>query len=210
MRPFYLVRHGETDWNRKLRKLQGHSDIPLNDIGVRQAKDLSPLLTGFKISRWISSDLSRALETARILALTSPPVEITPNLREIKLGVAEGKTPEEVDDLFGPELRKNWSSFDRQFEDLRFPGGESRREVLQRSQECLHHFLDLYPTDTLAFVAHGFLIRALVFENTEVRRDFFVPNCSLVPFTRSPDRRLIYRGPEDPNALVQPPAAGHF
>lgn len=204
MRPFYLIRHGETDWNRKYRRLQGHSDIPLNEMGVAQAKSLAPLLEPFKINRWISSDLSRAFETAQLLSLALP-LEKTPELREIKLGEAEGKTLEQVDEIYGALLRKNWSSFDPQYEDLRFPQGESRKEVLLRVQACLHHFLDLYPSEVLAFVAHGYLIRSLVFHSSPIQRDFLVPNCSVVPFIRSSDRSLLYQGPEDPKKLIQPP-----
>ena len=210
MRPFYLIRHGETDWNRKLRRLQGHSDIPLNEVGIEQAKGLAPFISNFNISRLVSSDLSRAFETACLISLGKLPIEKTPELREIKLGDAEGKTPEEVDQIYGADLRKNWSSFERQYEDLRFPQGESRKEVVQRAQNCLHHFLDLYPQDTLAFVAHGFLIRSLVFEKGTVQHDFSIPNCSVVPFVRNHDRVLLYHGPEDPKNLIQPPAAGRF
>lgn len=212
MRPFYLIRHGETDWNRKLRKLQGHSDIPLNDFGIEQAKNLAPLLTPFKINRLISSDLSRASETAQLLSVglvsVTHPIETTADLREIKLGEAEGKTLQEVDDLYGMDLRRNWSSFDHQFEDLRFPSGESRKEVLHRIQVCLHRFLDLYPSDILAFVAHGYLIRSLVFNKSKIQRDFLVPNCSVVPFIRSSDRTFLYHGPDDPKDLVQAPQFG--
>ncbi len=205
MRPFFLIRHGETDWNRKFRKLQGHSDIPLNEVGVAQAKSLAPLLEPFQISRWISSDLSRAFETARLLSVALP-LEKTSELREIKLGNAEGKTLEEVDEIYGPLLRKNWSSFDPHYEDLRFPQGESRKEVLVRVQNCIHYFLDLYPSDVLAFVAHGYLIRSLVFHCSKIQRDFLVPNCSVVPFIRTSDRGFCYQGPEDPIHLIKSPA----
>ena len=205
MRPFYLIRHGETDWNRKLRKLQGHSDIPLNEIGIEQARGLAPLLSHFKISRYVSSDLSRAYETACLISLGQLPIDKTPDLREVKLGDAEGKTPEEVDQLYGADLRKNWSSFESQYEDLRFPKGESRKEVAKRAEDCLHYFLDLYPADTLAFVAHGYLIRSLIFEKTDLQREFSIPNCAVVPFARTPDRSLIYHGPDDPANLIQPP-----
>jgi uncharacterized phosphatase len=67
MTRFFLVRHGETEWNR-LRKIQGVSDIPLNDTGRAQAAALGDILSRHRFDLIVSSPLSRALETARIVA----------------------------------------------------------------------------------------------------------------------------------------------
>ena len=62
----YLVRHGQTDWNIE-KKTQGHTDIPLNGTGKRQAEELAEKIADLKIDRIISSDLLRARETAEIM-----------------------------------------------------------------------------------------------------------------------------------------------
>ena len=63
-----LLRHGETDWNRNHR-LQGHRDIPLNAIGHHQALDAAPSIVALRPSVMVSSDLSRARETASAVAV---------------------------------------------------------------------------------------------------------------------------------------------
>ncbi len=57
----YLVRHGQTDWN-KLKKIQGHTDIPLNDTGRRQAEKIKSQVSNLNVKSIISSDLLRAKE----------------------------------------------------------------------------------------------------------------------------------------------------
>ncbi len=67
MTDLYLVRHGETEWNR-LRRIQGLTDIPLNDTGREQARRTGMLLTRRPIARVYASPLGRARETAEIIA----------------------------------------------------------------------------------------------------------------------------------------------
>ena len=87
-----LWRHGQTDWNIENR-FQGHSDIPLNAIGHRQAERAAPLLLNLQPSKIISSDLIRAQQTAAALAKISQlPVSIDSGLRETHGGNWEGKT----------------------------------------------------------------------------------------------------------------------
>lgn len=87
----FLARHGETDWNRANR-VQGHTDIPLNEEGRRQAERLAARLAGFEIHAIVASDLVRAAETARIVgaAMGLAPV-LSPAWREIGLGELEGR-----------------------------------------------------------------------------------------------------------------------
>lgn len=88
-----LARHGETDWNREGR-WQGATDIPLNDVGRAQARALGERLVGRRIAAVASSDLSRARETADLVAtvLGVPNVGALRDLRERSYGAFEGLT----------------------------------------------------------------------------------------------------------------------
>jgi probable phosphoglycerate mutase len=92
-----LVRHGETDWNAEGR-LQGQTDRPLSDFGRRQARQLAEELAGDQVEAIYSSDLSRARETAKIVAeRLGLPVVLDPDLREKNWGTWEGLTAVERD-----------------------------------------------------------------------------------------------------------------
>ena len=67
MGSWYLVRHGETEWNRK-GKIQGHLDVPLNEHGRRQVKMLAKRLAKCRFTAVYASDLSRTIKTAQIIA----------------------------------------------------------------------------------------------------------------------------------------------
>lgn len=203
MQDFYLIRHGETDWNVKFGKLQGHTDIPLNEKGRRQAQALLELTSPLRIQKIISSDLVRAQATAQHMSGAQGPHETHQDLREVHLGIGEGMTWDEITLKLGSEFRDQWSSNEISSQDLRFPQGESRREVLSRVKNCLLHFLNKYPGETLAFVTHGFVIRTLVQHLNPGLQQFPVPNCAVVPFAFR-HNELIYKGPANPGELLQP------
>ena len=120
MTELYLVRHGETDWNREHR-IQGSTDIPLNDTGRGQAATTGRLLARRQWDAIVASPLSRAFETASIIArevgLGEP--EIEPAIVERNYGAAEGMTGFEIDALYpdGTDV----------------PGRESREDVVTRA-----------------------------------------------------------------------------
>ena len=90
-----LWRHGQTDWNIKNR-FQGHSDIPLNEVGIYQVQLAARLLADMQPTKIISSDLQRARVTAQALSdLVKLPIEIDHELRETHGGKWEGKTGKE-------------------------------------------------------------------------------------------------------------------
>ncbi len=204
MQDFYLIRHGETDWNIKLGKLQGHSDIPLNAKGEDQARALSSLIAELKLNRLYSSDLIRAQRTAELALPQLSPPHTRPHLREVHLGMGEGLTWEQVGEKLGESFRNSWSSTLEEHLDLRFPGGESRREVIERIQNCLHGILDAHPEDRIAMITHGYVIRTLVYFLSDVKDNFFVPNCAVAPFARASNRKLHYTGPRSIEDLAQP------
>src|SRR4029079_3482461 len=100
MTTILLARHGETDWNVE-RRVQGHSDTPLNDTGRGQARALAEELAGEPIDAVYSSDLVRAHETARLVA-EQRGLDVTAirDLREKHFGTWEGLTDVEIHDRF--------------------------------------------------------------------------------------------------------------
>jgi broad specificity phosphatase PhoE len=91
IRPFYILRHGETDWNLEGR-VQGRTDIPLNDTGREQARRAAQMLADISITTICTSPLDRASETATIIQeATGSHLNIIPDLQEVDCGENEGK-----------------------------------------------------------------------------------------------------------------------
>ncbi|MGM9522576.1 MAG: histidine phosphatase family protein [Oscillospiraceae bacterium] len=95
----YLIRHGETEWNRQNR-IQGRENIPLSESGREQARRCALALSKMRLSAVIASPLSRAVETAEFIAeLTGAPIETDERLIERDFGSVSGR----VVDIFNPE-----------------------------------------------------------------------------------------------------------
>ena len=143
---FALVRHGQTDWNAE-RRLQGATDIPLNDVGRGQARDAVAVLAPYEWDAVVSSPLSRAAETADLIAegLGLTVARRVPELAERSFGPAEGMQA-------GPEL-----------EALRIPGGfrgaESEDEAATRGLGALEALAEEFRGRRLLVVTHGTLLR---------------------------------------------------
>jgi probable phosphoglycerate mutase len=149
----HFIRHGETDWNVG-RRVQGNTDVPLSARGRKQADELATRLASWPIGAIYSSDLRRALETARPLAerLGLEPI-VDPILRERNFGVFEGLLDSEVEALL-EDPQVFWRDADTRPEK-----GESRREVWNRVTGFLDRLLADPPADEIAIVSHGGPIR---------------------------------------------------
>lgn len=158
MTRLFLVRHGETEWNKTLR-YQGHMDIPLSEVGLAQAEKLALRLSKEKLDAVYSSDLSRALETARAAAkYHNVSVDVIPELRETNFGRWEGLTYKEIKQQF-PEIADGWRVNPR---DIKAPDGESLGEVSERCFIGLDKILTDNPGRNVLLVAHGGIIRIIV------------------------------------------------
>jgi broad specificity phosphatase PhoE len=152
----HLARHGETDWNRELR-WQGHSDPPLNDRGRRQAQMLADALDGMPLAAVYTSDLSRATETAEIVASRlNLPVSVDPALREIDVGSWEGFTLAEIETRF-PEAVARWEERGEHG----WEGGESHDQMAARVREAVRSIAARHEDEEILIVTHGGPIRAL-------------------------------------------------
>lgn len=153
-----IIRHGPTHWNAG-KKLQGHSDIPLSEEGraVVATWQLPEALTDGQAGlAWVSSPLSRALETARMLGAPDD-IALEDRLREIGYGEWEGLTYRDIADAIGEDRLE---AMQAQGLDYRAPGGETRRALHDRVASWLAD-VAAAGRPTLAF-AHQGVIRALV------------------------------------------------
>jgi probable phosphoglycerate mutase len=159
----HLFRHGETDWNAEER-FQGHTDVPLNGNGRLQAQGLVPTLKPFNLEVLLSSDLSRARETAEIVAkgLGGIPIEIDSRLREAHLGGAQGLTSKEIAAKYGQELVHRWRSWQATDADVSYPGGETGTEVLTRVFSALEEYLGKTKYERIGVASHGGVIRRVM------------------------------------------------
>jgi broad specificity phosphatase PhoE len=140
-----LWRHGQTDFNRE-RRFQGQSDVPLNELRLRQAAQAARYLAALQPSAIFSSDLSRASVTAEALArLTGLPVQLDKDLRERSGGCWEGLTETEIAERY-PAERANWSP----------PDGEQSAIVAERVSSALVRIADGLEGGSIAVVvSHG-------------------------------------------------------
>jgi len=154
---FYLIRHGETDWNRAGR-FQGHTDIPLNARGRDQAARVAARLAGAAIGSVYASDLSRAVATAAPLAQRlGLDVQTSARLRERSYGVFEGLTLTEIENHF-PLLRAQWATRDP---DFTVPQGESLRAFDGRVSEAMREIAALGHVQPVCIVTHGGVLDAI-------------------------------------------------
>ena len=157
--PVFLIRHGETEWNREHRFL-GRSDIPLNNTGHRQARQMAERLREIPFNHLYSSPLARAVETANcIRALHQLPVRRLEGITELDQGELEGK--------LGSALVNEYPAFfDAWRQDpthVRVPGGETLAECQTRCVATLRSVLRGHSaSDTIAVVSHKVAISGII------------------------------------------------
>jgi probable phosphoglycerate mutase len=146
----YCVRHGETDYNRAGR-IQGQSESELSPLGRRQNEAVAAALAGRGCDAVFASPLSRARESALCIAeRLNLEVRLDPRLMEINAGVFQGHAWAEIEAKF-PEAAARWRSEDA---DYRIPGGESRRDVMERAAAAFRAIRES-GYRSVVVVAHG-------------------------------------------------------
>jgi broad specificity phosphatase PhoE len=187
MTNFYFVRHGETDWNLAGR-IQGATDIPLNNTGRAQARSTGEKMQGRKWDAIVTSPLSRARETAEIisalLGLGEP--RAVEGVVERNYGEAEGMSGAEVEASYPGKMH--------------VPGRESREEVQHRVLEAIHQLAADYRGKNVIVVCHGGVIRSVL--NSTDGSAFFgerIANGSVHSFHHSDDglRLVQFNDPLD-------------
>jgi probable phosphoglycerate mutase len=151
-----FIRHGETDWNR-IKRIQGHIDIPLAATGVAQAGQLAQRLlqestAGARLDAVYCSDLLRAQQTAKPFAdALGLPLNLNEGLRERLYGDFQAHSGEEIRAKY-PSEYADWQSHNPDFAP---PGGESQRAFSQRVLSVVEPIVAAHPGGRIAVVAHG-------------------------------------------------------
>lgn len=155
----YLVRHGETAWNRE-EIFRGRMDVPLNAEGRRQARAAAAALRAVPLEAVYASPLRRALDTARAIAGRRLSVTPLPDLTDMAFGPWEGRALR----LVKTEDAARFQTWKLHPERARFPGGESLARVRRRVVRALRTLARQHPNGTVALVTHRVVAKLFLLE----------------------------------------------
>jgi probable phosphoglycerate mutase len=206
----WLVRHGETDWNRELR-FQGHLDAPLNALGLQQAQRLGQHLAGHGPRLLVVSDLLRTRQTADPLAGQWQTPAMPESLwREQAFGVIEGLTLAEVQERH-PDVVEGWRRRDPDFAP---EGGESRRQFHARVMQAVQQLVALSIQEdrpSPVVVSHGgvldMIYRSATGQSLAGPRECPIPNAGLNHVRTDGLRFEIVQWAQTPHLEGLPPSA---
>lgn len=158
MTRLYLVRHGETEWN-KASKIQGGTDTELSAYGMEQAQTLAKRLAREEINVIYSSSLQRALRTAEIIAdYKNCSILKSDEYHEIRLGPWEGMTLDEIQEKYSEHLlayREDPANFN-------LPGAETFSELTERTYNAILEIVNKHSGSNILLVSHGTTIKAAI------------------------------------------------
>lgn len=197
---FYLFRHGLTDWNKQ-RKLQGRIDIPLNEQGREQARELRLFIKNLPIEIVYTSHLKRALETAEIAtAREGCTIVETMDLQELDFGDAEGLTMEVALERFGKDLWNNFSDVKESSLEISFPNGEKKGVALERMRALINKLCE-GPHRNIGISTHGGSLRCLLHSYLPAGvSPISIANCTVYKLEIDEDGHLV-TGPIFPGFL---------
>jgi len=181
----YVPRHGETDYNAQGR-YAGSTDVPLNDCGLNQAKELAQKLVSVHFDVIVASPLTRAKQTAEIVrGMSGIPIVFDARLAERNMGVYEGLTREEARERYP----KTWAKLGAKSPDDAPEGGETIGQVDARVTAALERIETEYGDKSVLVVCHGFVSRIINRYFTGLSYDemhaFTLENCGIVQYELS-------------------------
>lgn len=180
----YLIRHGKTDWNMK-GKIQGSTDIPLNEEGIIQARALAEGMEARPVTQIFTSPLKRAMATAEAIGeRQNIPVQQAEGLVEVGFGYWEGLTWEEIQREY-PEEYRRWCLNPV---DVAPPGGELQRDIRLRCRQVVEALLAQAKGD-MALVSHGATIAYILeylMRDHPLEEEIIVHNASITTIHYSP------------------------
>lgn len=156
---FYLFRHGETDWNKE-KQFMGQRDMPLNEVGRKQAMKLAQRIQELSLIELYSSDLLRTRETAELIASKSGiDINYDSRFREIDGGLCTGLRVAEMKAQF-PSW---WEENQQDSYAARFPEGENFYDVVSRVTEGLEEIANKHTVNqNIGIVTHGGVIISII------------------------------------------------
>ena len=154
----YLVRHGQTAWNKE-EIFRGRTDLPLDETGLVQAESVGKYFEGTEIHVIYSSPLARARQTAEKIARIHN-LEIQPldGIIDMSFGHWEGHPHQEIQKM-DPETYKLWRKEPHR---VTLPGGESLDQVRIRAMAALEQVIERYPGKTAVLVSHRVINKVLL------------------------------------------------
>ena len=181
MTTLWLVRHGQTDWNVE-RRYQGHSDTPLNAIGIEQAAQAAEALAGAHYAALYSSDLQRARVTAEAIGnRLGLEVLVDQRLREVHLGDWEGMLSTDIQEQYPVE----WEMRRQNLLHARPPGGENIEELAARIWPVFDELAARHRGEHVIVVSHGMALATVLCRTQGVAlndaRDLIPENAQPVP-----------------------------
>lgn len=197
----YLIRHGESTYNAE-RRIQGQSDVPLSELGLRQSRAVAEAMAGVAVDAIYASPLQRAYTVARdIAARHDLPIRTDDRLKEICVGVFQDRLRTELEVEFA-EVLARWCGGD---EDFAIPGGESRRQLADRGAAALREITSNGHSSVIV-VAHGGLLvhtlRRLV-ELPGPLSPFSLRNCSITTVSVDSEGRFRLESLDEVDHLAE-------
>lgn len=169
MTKVYFVRHGETTWNADSRA-QGSKDVALSERGRAQAKLLAKRMKNYHIDCIFSSNLTRAHETATIIAEEFQyEVNQIHDFREMSFGAWEGLTHVEIKESYGDHF-EIWRN---QPQKAQIPGGEMLIDVQKRGLQALHQLVTQYENQSILIVSHGTALKTILLGLLDIDLSYF-------------------------------------
>ena len=172
----YVVRHGETIWNHE-KRVQGITDIPLTLEGIKNTKELKDLVSSLNIDVVISSPLSRARETAKILVDSKLPINIDDRIKERDWGMNEGASIDEVD---------RWDCWDVIL-NTKVQNIECIQDFMYRVSSFIEEIKEKYKDKNVLVVTHSAVIRVIHYMLGNIPEDgnlsrINIPNLRIIEY----------------------------
>lgn len=189
---FYIFRHGQTDWNT-IKRCQGHTNTDLNQIGIIEANNLAEKMASIPLEIMYSSDLSRAFNTAKIVAEKRQLKIVTdPRLREMDYGEAEGMLVSDIKARYGEDFFSRLHSFKKSDEEIGFPGGESRKKSRERLEGLIQEIIANTDYQHIGIATHGGALRNILHHYLPLDAPVLpIPNCVLYRMIYSTDSKTF-------------------
>lgn len=181
MKTFYIFRHGQSTYNLAGRTQGQTNDSVLTPLGEQQALEVGKKLQDKGVEVIISSPLTRAMQTAQLANESlNVPIRQDERFSEVNVGEIEGLHYTVIQEKYGEKYRE-WRSSDRAYENMRFDGGESKKEVRIRVLDGLKDYADHSPYTRIAVSSHGIMLTQLLIAFEQPAID--IPNGGILALT---------------------------